>query len=462
MALCAAIKEFVLENCTKVNKWYGSEDGSGAEAYFTGATTPDKLNDFSSLEGGASTSSAPTQSATPKPAGASGALAGELLAATKPHLEALKAAAAVIANATLTQATDFYCEAMELQGALLSTMASFRKPADIAFLTSGSKVVQMMNTAEEAGKKDRKSPMDLMKVVVDGFQLFFWNTTKGNDLLSDYLTEAESQVLFYGNRTRKKGTDAEKAWFEAFFTWMSTFIAFVRERREHICDWKGTQDGAGAAAFFASQSSGSSTAVSTPAASAPAEEKKVAAPAKPAPAKAAPGKKAPAAPLKELRGNKWVVENYTNETIRFDDPDEVNKRVSFEFFNCNKCTIQIVGKCQNISVQSCKGSTIETDKVVSQIELFKCQAFNIRAKNQLPMASIEGCNQIHIYLTNATSNAKISTSCTRSTIMHFPKEGITDDNLEEEENWATYAVPEVFTTTIAEHKLVTEGYMEEE
>jgi len=78
------------------------------------------------------------------------------------------------------------------------------------------------------------------------------------------------------------------------------------------------------------------------------------------------------------------------------------------------------------------------------------------------MANIEGCNQIHIYLTNATSNAKISTSCTRSTIMHFPKEGITDDNLEEDENWATYAVPEVFTTTIAAHKLVTEGYMEEE
>ena len=50
----------------------------------------------------------------------------------------------------------------------------------------------MMPTVEEAGKKDRKSPMDVMKVMQDGFQLFFWNTTVGNDLLSDYLTEIES------------------------------------------------------------------------------------------------------------------------------------------------------------------------------------------------------------------------------------------------------------------------------
>jgi len=78
------------------------------------------------LEGAASTSAAPAQSATPKPAGASGAQAGELLAATKPHLEALKAAAAGIGNATVIEATGFYLEAMELQGALLSTMASFR------------------------------------------------------------------------------------------------------------------------------------------------------------------------------------------------------------------------------------------------------------------------------------------------------------------------------------------------
>ena len=136
--------------------------------------------------------SAGGSAAASKPAGPVGALAGELLALTGPLLEEVKAKAAAIGNASVTQGTDFYIEAMKLQGALLTTMAKFRKPADISFAANGSPVVEMMQTVEAAGKKDRKSPMDVMNVLKDGFQLFFWNTTPGNDLLGDYLSEAES------------------------------------------------------------------------------------------------------------------------------------------------------------------------------------------------------------------------------------------------------------------------------
>ena len=59
-------------------------------------------------------------------------------------------------------------------------------------------------------------------------------------------------MLFYGNRIRKKGKDAEKAWFEAYNGMMEAFVKFIGDRRESICDWTGTQDGAGAAAFYAS------------------------------------------------------------------------------------------------------------------------------------------------------------------------------------------------------------------
>lgn len=51
-ALSAAIKEFIIENCPKIIQWYGTEDPSGAQAYFASLTTADKLNDFSILEGG--------------------------------------------------------------------------------------------------------------------------------------------------------------------------------------------------------------------------------------------------------------------------------------------------------------------------------------------------------------------------------------------------------------------------
>ena len=51
----------------------------------------------------------------------------------------------------------------------MSTMSSFRQPADVTFCTTGSKIVEFTNATDEAGKKDRKSPMDVMKVCVDGF-----------------------------------------------------------------------------------------------------------------------------------------------------------------------------------------------------------------------------------------------------------------------------------------------------
>ncbi len=187
--------------------------------------------------------------------------------------------------------------------------------------------------------------MNPMKVLSAAFQMYFWHTTKGNDEVKEYVAEIESQILFNGNRIRKDGKEEEKAWFEAFIQLLMAVKKFVEDKADHICDWRGTQDGAGAAAFFQSQcgSTGSQPTQPTPAAAAP-EEKKVA-PAKPAPAKAAPGKKAPAPPSKTRVNNTWKIENYTDETIRFDDDDDINKRVSFDLYNCNNVKLELVGKC---------------------------------------------------------------------------------------------------------------------
>ena len=208
------------------------------------------------------------------------------------------------------------------------------------------------------------------------------------------MDEVENQVLFNGNRVRTKGKDAEKALFEAFLSLLQKHKSFIKERNSYICDWRGKQDGAGAQAFFQSQSGDSASAATTAAAAtgaakptpAPEEEKK-AAPAKPA-AKAGPK---PKVPVRERRMNKWVIENYTNETITFGEED-VNNRTSFDFFNCNGCTIDFVGKCMSISVQSCKNTTMKVDRVISQVVLFKCQAFNVHAKVQLPMLEVESCS----------------------------------------------------------------------
>jgi hypothetical protein len=66
-----------------------------------------------------------------------------------------------------------------------------------------------------------------------------------------------------------------------------------------------------------------------------------------------------------MTGYRWVIENWTNETFHFEDEEEVNKRVSFAFYNCNDCKIEIVGKCQNVSIQKSKKPEITVDKVIS-------------------------------------------------------------------------------------------------
>mmetsp|Transcript_11860 Transcript_11860/g.15084 ORF Transcript_11860/g.15084 Transcript_11860/m.15084 type:complete len:195 (-) Transcript_11860:892-1476(-) len=194
MALNTTIKEFILENFDKVNKWSGDEDGSGAEAYFTGATTADKLNDFSSLEGG-SVGAAPAKAASRAAAptgGAGDAIGDEYTAATKAALDAFVALGCAFDNDTVKSAVQAHKQAMTQQVALIKAMGSFKRPADVTFATSASSIVPLMQQTEEQSKKDRKSPMDVMKTLTDAFQVYFWNTTPGNDMLDEYLDEVES------------------------------------------------------------------------------------------------------------------------------------------------------------------------------------------------------------------------------------------------------------------------------
>lgn len=78
------------------------------------------------------------------------------------------------------------------------------------------------------------------------------------------------------------------------------------------------------------------------------------------------------------------------------------------------------------------------------------------------MIAVEACQQTHIWLTEATKNVSVSTSCTRSTVLHYPKPGKSVAELEDTTNWTQACVPEVFTTTIKDEVVFTEGYLEDD
>ena len=70
---------------------------------------------------------------------------------------------------------------------------------------------------------------------------------------------------------------------------------------------------------------------------------------------------------------------------------------------------------------------------------------------------------MHLYLQHCTRQTKVSTSSTRSTVIHWAKEGKTQEELESIENWHVSTIPEVFTTVINDNnEIETEGYKEED
>ena len=74
------------------------------------------------------------------------------------------------------------------------------------------------------------------------------------------------------------------------------------------------------------------------------------------------------------------------------------------------------------------------------------------------MVTAESCNELVITLTNDTRKAKVSTICCRSVILKYPKEGFTDQQVEEdpEENQASYPIAEVYETVVgSENELKT-------
>lgn len=56
-----------------------------------------------------------------------------------------------------------------MQCALLKAMTQFKKGANVTWATTESPIIALMNTTEDSSRKDRKSPIDVMKVLGTAF-----------------------------------------------------------------------------------------------------------------------------------------------------------------------------------------------------------------------------------------------------------------------------------------------------
>lgn len=79
-------------------------------------------------------------------------------------------------------------------------------------------------------------------------------------------------------------------------------------------------------------------------------------------------------------------------------------------YGCQNSVIIIKGKCNSVTVDNCKKTSIVFDDIVSTVEFVNCQSVKAQAMGVIPIVSIDKTDGAHIYLSAASCQAEIVTS----------------------------------------------------
>ncbi|OLL21670.1 Adenylyl cyclase-associated protein [Neolecta irregularis DAH-3] len=152
-------------------------------------------------------------------------------------------------------------------------------------------------------------------------------------------------------------------------------------------------------------------------------------------------------PIKELDGNKWIVENFDDNQKIILDQTERNHVV--QIANCEKSTIKIVGKINAVSIACCSKLGIVVDSLVATLELIRCKDFSLQITGKVPTVLVDQCNAGQIYLSPETLDVEIITSSSTGINVQVPNQG------EEGNEFAERAVPEQIKVIVVDGKLVS-------
>jgi len=100
-------------------------------------------------------------------------------------------------------------------------------------------------------QKNFKAPKNHIQTLIDGLDLFFWLGFEDAAGIKEHLSNTYDELTFCGNRVIKKGTDAEKAWIEAYYALAKGMVDLLSKNAAKLV-WSGSQDASGAQKFFES------------------------------------------------------------------------------------------------------------------------------------------------------------------------------------------------------------------
>ncbi|CAH8482800.1 unnamed protein product [Schistosoma turkestanicum] len=146
----------------------------------------------------------------------------------------------------------------------------------------------------------------------------------------------------------------------------------------------------------------------------------------------------------ELRGNKWVVENFKSAGNLQIVGTEPKQTVCIH--KCNECTVQIKGKINSVMLDNCQKTGVVFDHLISSIDVVNCQSVQIQSLGQLSTVNIDKTDGCQVFLSEDSKYADIITATSSAINILIPK-GV--DDFEE------FAVPEQFKTNFTGKGLKT-------
>jgi len=170
------------------------------------------------------------------------------------------------------------------------------------------------------------------------------------------------------------------------------------------------------------------------------QQKTSGAPAKKGEAQSKPAKFA-------LEGNKWVIEYQSNnKMLAVEDPEP---KQTVYIYKCDSSVVQIKGKVNNITLDSCNKTGVVFDNAIASIEVVNCRGCQIQVTGKVPSVAIDKTSGCQVFLSEEALNVEIVTSKSDEINVVVPGATPADDSTE-------LAVPEQFKTVVQNRKLVTE------
>uniref|UniRef100_A0A915C4V9 C-CAP/cofactor C-like domain-containing protein n=2 Tax=Parascaris univalens TaxID=6257 RepID=A0A915C4V9_PARUN len=144
-------------------------------------------------------------------------------------------------------------------------------------------------------------------------------------------------------------------------------------------------------------------------------------------------------------GKQWNVEYHKNNQNIIVEITDMKQTVYV--FKCEGSVIQVKGKVNSITLDSCKKTSIVFDSLLSQVEVINCQGVQIQTLGAMPTLSIQKTDGCQVYLSKEAMGAEIVTSKSSEMNVLVPTD-ISGDFME-------FPVPEQFKTVFDGKKLQT-------